>query len=263
MKNLYHIVQNSEIWSPIVNLNQNEKCYYFISTYGRVYSLATNAFIIPHINHNGYLQVSLMTNGGRIFRKVHRLVMLTFAYFPGCETLQVNHKDANKLNNNIENLEWVTAKENTMHAINNNLRSSIGSASPMAKVNETDVINIYNMIVEGKSDFEIANIIGCNRDIIRCIALGKTWNHMFTDEQRAIMRSTRKGFIFPTELKHAICKYYQDNKDKYMGQYGRNRRIMREALEYNNLENNQFNFNIAHRLFYKLQDPEITSKYNY
>jgi hypothetical protein len=256
---------DKECWSPIINLNQNEKCYYFISTHGRVFSLATNSFIIPHENDRGYLQVSLMTNDGRIFRKVHRLVMLTFCYFYGCEELQVNHRDGNKKNNNITNLEWVTAKQNVQHAIENNFRSSVGENNPKAKLNQAQVLQISNLIISGKSDDEICSIIGCDctKEMIRSIAHGNTWRHLFTDEQLNAMLKTRKGSIFPTELKHSICKFYQDKASSYPFFNGRVKNIITDALLYHGLEVNQFNYNIVHRLYYRLQNPDITSLYNY
>ena len=262
---MINIINNveCEMWSPIVIPSDNIKPYYFISTYGRVYSLTTHAFIIPHENHNGYLQVSLMTETGRVFRKVHRLVMLTFAYFYGCESLQVNHKDTNKKNNMLPNLEWVTPKENTNHAILHNCINPYGANNPMAKITENDAMQIYNLIISGMSDEYIANIIGCSKDIIRNIALGNTWGSIFTEEQQMQMRSTRKGNIFPKETKHKICQYYQDNISKYPRKYGRATKLINGALLNNGLEINQFNHNIAHRLFYRLQDDDITSLYNY
>lgn len=254
---------NNEIWSPIINLYDNIKPYYFISTYGRVYSLATNNFIIPHENHNGYMQVSLMTNTGRVFRKVHRLVMLTFAYFYGCESLQVNHKDTNKKNNYLYNLEWVTPKQNTEHAILNNCRDSKGSNNPMAKITSYNALHIYDLIIAGYNDDQISSIIGCSKSIVREIALGHTWKHLFSNEQLLAMRSTRKGNIFPNELKHAICNYYQNNINNYTKKYGRATKLINGALDSLGLENNQFNYNISHRLFYRLQDNEITSQYKY
>lgn len=65
-------------------------------------------------NHSGYYQVRLSKNGIAKTYRVNRLVALTFIDNPlNRET--VNHKDGNKLNNKVENLEWATHKEQTKH----------------------------------------------------------------------------------------------------------------------------------------------------
>lgn len=70
----------------------------------------------PSVNPKGYKIVNLSINGNQVGKAVHTLVARAFVdgYAEG---LQVNHKDGNKLNNNADNLEWVTPKENTRHAI--------------------------------------------------------------------------------------------------------------------------------------------------
>lgn len=72
--------------------------------------------IIKQYNHTaGYLSVSLQ---GRLFL-AHRLVLSTFQPNENFESLEVNHKDYNKKNNAVENLEWVTREENMQHAYKN------------------------------------------------------------------------------------------------------------------------------------------------
>lgn len=68
------------------------------------------------ISKNGYARVNLSKNGVNTKYLVHRLVAKTFIDNPFNKP-QVNHKDGNKLNNSIENLEWVTQSENIIHAI--------------------------------------------------------------------------------------------------------------------------------------------------
>lgn len=83
----------------------------------------------PLIGHNiklskniktGYLECNLCKDGLTHTKAVHRLVAETFIPNPDNKP-QVNHKDGNKLNNNVDNLEWCTAAENVRHAIDNNL----------------------------------------------------------------------------------------------------------------------------------------------
>lgn len=70
----------------------------------------------PGVSSTGYYLVSLSRNGIGNTLKVHRLVMKAFTLNP-LNKPYVNHKDGNKLNNNIENLEWCTHTENAQHMI--------------------------------------------------------------------------------------------------------------------------------------------------
>ena len=94
---------------------------YYVSNYGNVktsnYNHTNKEKILKPIKYNnGYLYVNI---NGKI-RAIHRLVAETFILNPYSKP-QVNHKDGNKLNNKLDNLEWVTARENTIHALKNGL----------------------------------------------------------------------------------------------------------------------------------------------
>nr|DAF58718.1 MAG TPA: homing endonuclease [Siphoviridae sp. ctxMM9] len=65
----------------------------------------------------------ISTDGARHRYSVHRLVLENYNPVDGMETLQVNHIDGDKQNNNLNNLEWVTCQENILHAYKNNLHS--------------------------------------------------------------------------------------------------------------------------------------------
>ena len=69
---------------------------------------------------NGYVYIFLMKDNKSKNFRLHRLV--AEAFIPNPENkLQVNHKDGNKLNNNVNNLEWCTHRQNINHAKENNL----------------------------------------------------------------------------------------------------------------------------------------------
>lgn len=77
--------------------------------------------ILKQTNSNGYLRITLKHYGKKQkSHRVHRLVALEFIPNPNKKP-QINHKDGNKSNNHIDNLEWVTCKENIKHAWENGL----------------------------------------------------------------------------------------------------------------------------------------------
>ena len=93
---------------------------YTISSDGKVYSIRSGKYLKPRLSMDGYERVALCR--GRNYRReyrVHRLVAEAFIDNPN-NLPQVNHKDFNKLNNYIENLEWCTNYENARYSIENN-----------------------------------------------------------------------------------------------------------------------------------------------
>lgn len=87
---------------------------YYVSNIGRVKSLKRKTPIILRQSEysNGYLFVLLYNKERKKSYSVHRLVLETFNPVDNMEFLQVNHKDCNRKNNILENLEWLTPKEN-------------------------------------------------------------------------------------------------------------------------------------------------------
>ena len=85
---------------------------YEVSNLGRIRRISTGKILKPVINDKGYAVVFLMHNGRRHDRRVHRLV--AEAFYPGDhEGMDVVHLDGDKLNNDVDNLEWRTRKDNT------------------------------------------------------------------------------------------------------------------------------------------------------
>ena len=93
---------------------------YQISKDGDVFSLVSHKLKSFEISITGYKRVCLFKNGKGKHYSIHRLVAETFIDNPNNEPM-VNHKDGNKLNNNIDNLEWCDLSYNIKHAYDNNL----------------------------------------------------------------------------------------------------------------------------------------------
>lgn len=103
-----------EIWKDIKNYEDK----YQISIFGNVKNVKTNKMLTPYKNTNGYFQIDLWIKNKRKKFLIHKLVAETF--IPNINNSPiVNHKDENKQNNNINNLEWCTAKYNANYGTRN------------------------------------------------------------------------------------------------------------------------------------------------
>ena len=144
---------------------------YDITRDGKVINKNTGYQLIPQPNGKGYLRVSI----GKQLMFVHRLVAEKYIPNPDNKT-QVNHKDGNKLNNCVDNLEWVSNQENRNHAIDNGLHL-IGEKCPWHKITEEDVIYIRRHKNE-KTQKEWAEIYGVSRSTISDIIHYRTWKQI-------------------------------------------------------------------------------------
>lgn len=108
----------------------------------------------------GYLSVA--ANGTRYY--VHRLVAETFLPFSKELRLTVNHKDGNKLNNHISNLEFLTLKENIQHAWKSGLyRPRSGVENYHAILTKAQVLEIRRLLDSGLSQRKIAKMFNISR----------------------------------------------------------------------------------------------------
>ena len=93
---------------------------YFANKDGDIFSTHSGRCLKAYIDKKGYCVVGIKENGVKKQKRVHRLVAETF--IPNTLNLeQVNHKDGDKTNNNVDNLEWCDDKYNVNHALHNGL----------------------------------------------------------------------------------------------------------------------------------------------
>ena len=133
---------------------------------------------LAKVEINGYLYVNLSKPGGARQHLLHRLVAKAFIPNP-FDLPQVNHIDGNKLNNRVENLEWVTAQGNIDHAIATSLRSDVGVANNNATLDEIAVTCIFNTHRSGWFTYvQLAKMFGVNPPCIYKICTGRSWKHL-------------------------------------------------------------------------------------
>jgi hypothetical protein len=126
------MTSTQEYWMPIPQYEN----YYEISNLSNIRSinrriLTKSGYLKPEkertitqrISNKGYLSVTLSKHGQSNTHHVHRLLALAFIPNPFCKPI-INHRNGNKLDNSIENLEWVTYSENAIHAYKTGLYKS-------------------------------------------------------------------------------------------------------------------------------------------
>lgn len=157
-----------EIWKPIPDYED-----YQISTFGRVKSFKRGAQkILKPMIGRGYLRIALTKNGKTKIFSVHRLVTLAFIPNPQNKP-QINHIDGCKLNNFVDNLEWMTASENTKHAHDNGLATS-GEDCYQAKLTAEQVQYIRKN-PDALNQYKLANLFSVTLTTISKIQLGKIY----------------------------------------------------------------------------------------
>ena len=180
-----------EIWKDV----KGYEGYYQISNKGRVRSLDRTIIfknggkhffkgkiISQTVSKTGYWISTLSKNCYSRTTKVHILIAKAFIPNP-LNKPQVNHKDLNKLNNKISNLEWVTAKENMQHAWRNGaIRSTIGTGKNILMLDKKTkkVLKDFNSITNVKKYLNIkecASIYKCIHRYDRKSAYGYDWRY--------------------------------------------------------------------------------------
>lgn len=152
-----------EIWKPINGYNGR----YEVSNLGRVRSFARKDCILltADCHKNGYLFVKLTMNGKSKSQSIHRLVASAFIPNPNGFP-QVNHKDENRQNNSVINLEWCTAKYNLAYG---NARKKVVEkrAKPCAGIWKDGTIKIFDSCSEAERQ------TGINHGYISRVCNGK------------------------------------------------------------------------------------------
>jgi hypothetical protein len=159
-----------ELWRNI----DGYKGVYQVSSFGRIRSYKYNLprILKPRVNKKGYKYINLCLDGKYKSLSVHRLVAKTFI---AKSDLTVNHKNGNKLNNCVDNLEFITITENLKHAKENNLLAK-GENNGRSKLKKRDVDLIRFKHKNNKSIRCLSKEFGVSRSVIGKIINKLNWN---------------------------------------------------------------------------------------
>lgn len=155
---------------------------YAVSSLGRMKSLQfrpggkrimRERILSPSPGSRGYMNISLFMDGHKKLTALHLVV--ASAFLPADpERLYINHKNGNKSDCRVENLERCTMSENAIHALDNGLRAH-GSQSANAKLSEEQVKAIRQLAAKGLSERKLAARFAVSRSTITHIKKGIVW----------------------------------------------------------------------------------------
>jgi hypothetical protein len=168
----------NEIWKQIPNYEG----LYDVSNLGRVRSYQNFGFALkdnPKMmkqtkNKYGYVGLTLCKKGKREQVEVHRIVARAFLPHSGCG-MQIDHINGVKTDNRVENLEWVTPKENTLRSVANGLKPT-GERHWKSKLTQKQVKEIRTLYKTGKySHRKLGAMFGVTHVNIGQIVRNETW----------------------------------------------------------------------------------------
>lgn len=163
-----------EIWSHL-----EEYPGILVSDHGRVMTEKTE--LIRKVNYSvgGYGRITHFYEGKVSYHYVHRIVGKAFIGNDQ-QKPQINHKDGQKDNNRIDNLEWVTEKENTAHAYETGLRRkrATNKGKKWKQFTKKEVISIRESLKNGISKSELARKHGVKWETIKSIEMRRTWKNI-------------------------------------------------------------------------------------
>ena len=156
-------MSENEVWKDVVGYEG----LYKVSNKGNVYSVGRRdsrgskiggRILKPSPNTGGYLLVDLCKNGIRESKRVHRLVAQ--AFIPNYNKyLEINHKDENKTNNNVSNLEWCTREHNINHGTRTERAIQAQSKKVRAvNVESGEVLTFSSTNEAGRKGYDQSNV---------------------------------------------------------------------------------------------------------
>lgn len=181
--------------------------YYMISNYGRIWHIYRREFLTRNIDSKGYLFKPLTTDHGTVNCRIHRLVLMTFNYIQGCERLFVNHIDGVKTNCVLWNLEWVTASENMIHAVNTGLLNPTDN-----RTSEDTVRKICELLEDPSITIStIAEQTGVNYQTVSAIQQKRVYCDI-SDQYNIQPRKINNNLSI--DQVRQLCRFYE-NHNKY------------------------------------------------
>lgn len=150
---------------------------YEVSSLGRIRKSGNKKIIAGSHNNNGYRRIGINRTGGQSFEyRVHHMVLESFVG-PRPEGKQCNHINGVKDDNRLENLEWVTTKENCLHRCQV-LGHNTGERSGLSKLSESQVREMIRRGADGQPFTRISIEFGISASQAWKIVNRQAWKHV-------------------------------------------------------------------------------------
>jgi predicted XRE-type DNA-binding protein len=151
---------------------------YAVSDAGEVMSMNFKGSGLPGVLKPGLCRGYATVEIGADKRyTVHRLVAAAFIG-PRPDGMQINHKNGNKADNRLENIEYCTQSENMKHAFATGLQNNQGERHSQAKLTEEKVMQIRKLLGLGFRQGELAELMGVSQSAISRVKNGNRWTHV-------------------------------------------------------------------------------------
>lgn len=215
----------NEKWA-VLNWNGILVPRYNISSYGRIYDNRDKRFLGYSLDKDGYYMASIYIDSiseGCKYKKirVHRFELMSFEFRSDFNNLVANHKDGNKLNLLLSNLEWTLPIENTRHGWNTGLNNNIGINNGNGKYDDSTINTICRLIDEEKSNSEISDIFGITdiKDRMRFSAtitgIRNFKTHTYISKNYNFAKNQVTSKQYDLEIAHLVCKLLSDESKTY------------------------------------------------
>ncbi len=169
-------MDNQQVRPLIKEFPLNHK--YKVSTDGTIYGV--KGIKLKGKDHRGYRRYVISIDGKPKAILGHRIVAITFLDNPN-NLPEVNHKDGNKSNNNVDNLEWVSREENQLHAFATGLNSKVGSLNGRAIIDEEYARYLYLQMLEGKTPKKLSDETNIPKNVLIKLRNKVTWLEVTED----------------------------------------------------------------------------------
>lgn len=204
---------------------------YYVSDYGKIWSVSKQDFLSPYLDERNYYRVTLWnfpTKTGireSIFTGVHKLELMSFLPITQADYYMPNHRDGNPMNNYLLNLEWNTPSQNTVHALDTGLSNCKGTNNSRNYLSEDQIHMICKCLEQNMAPPQIADKIGYyvpnvsqiarNRvcAIIRNIRIGDTYREIADQYD---FPGTGGNFRYTDDMAEILCKVlHEGNFETY------------------------------------------------